>query len=168
VILLVKKGETNVHFAQTIQQEEPQDRIIHKVAAEIEGKLKHGEKIKGDGLSHKDESGVIFPRFGCHGPLVFFLWNAKCWMSLLWAKKFLGCQIHVSIEHCVKIGGDESLLIGAGDVLIVVKHVHRLDEHFEPIILQNNVSKVCSPTAAQSAAASFLTSKRPLMKNLVM
>ena len=157
VILLVEKGETNVHFAQTIQREEPGNvGIVHKVAAEIEGKLKHGEKIKVEGGSLENVSGVVFPRLGGRAPLIFLLRKAIGRMSRLRAKKFFGVRIHVRVEHRVQIGRDESLLVGAGDALVVVKHVHRFDEHFEPIVLQHNVGHVRSLGLLPIARGIFL------------
>ena len=50
--------------------------------------------------------------------------------------------MHIVIEHGVKIGRDESLFVGAGNSLVIVKHVHRFDQHFKPIELQDNVGDV--------------------------
>jgi hypothetical protein len=70
--------------------------------------------------------------------------NAICRVSLLQTKISLGVRVHVAVEHRVKIGRNKSLFVGAGNTLVVVKNVQRFDEHFKPIVLQNNLGNVDS------------------------
>ena len=142
VILLVKKCKPNVQFSQTIQGQEPGNRICHKVGAQKKRPLKEREKIKFESRILEDVGCVIFPSFGRGCPLIFLLRHAIGWMCLLRTEISLRGRMHIVIEHGVKIGRDESLFVGAGNSLVIVKHVHRFDQHFKPIELQNDVGNV--------------------------
>jgi len=145
VILFIKKCKSNVQFSQTIQGQEPRDRVGHEVGAEIEGPLKQREKVKVDGLSGKDVCCVVFPSLRCYFPVAALLRKTIGWVSLLRTEISLGIRTHVIIEHRVKIGTHKSLLVGAGNALVVVKHVHRFDEHFQPIVLQQYPGDIVGP-----------------------